>query len=251
MKKGGGFMRCFKRMPARAKLVRVLVVGAALMLAGPAAVAQTPKAQPNSPVGGPNWNPKVDTAPAVDGIALEPRQVEIVSKVNGYFNALIKLKGTFVQTSPDKKRLKGKFYMLKPGRVRFEYAPPSRQLVVSDGHQIAIQDLDINTDDRVMVDQTPFRVLLRQDVDLLRDSRILEVQEADDLLIVALQDKGKDASGKIRLFMAKSPALELKEWVTTDNQGLDTRVEVSNLDHNADVEAKLFKITSPQVKHFQ
>ena len=39
--------------------------------------------------------------------------------------------------------------------MRFEYAPPSKQLIISDGQQISIQDLDINTDDRVMVDQTP------------------------------------------------------------------------------------------------
>jgi outer membrane lipoprotein-sorting protein len=159
------------------------------------------------------------------------------------------MKGQFVQTTSDNKRLKGKFFMKKPGRVRFEYSPPSKQLVVSDGHQIAIQDLDINTDDRVMVDQTPFRVLLRKDVDLVRDARILEVQEAQDLLIVALQDKSKDASGRVRLFLATAPALELKEWVTTDAQGVDTRIEVSNLDRKEAIDAGLFKITSPTLKN--
>ncbi|MEZ5857228.1 MAG: outer-membrane lipoprotein carrier protein LolA [Hyphomicrobiaceae bacterium] len=248
---GGDLMGRLKRMHGRLETVMVVIAGAAVALASSSALAQTKQAPPNSPVGGPNWNPKVNVAPAVAGITLDPQQVEIVNKVNGYFNKLDKLKGAFVQTSPDKKRLKGKFYLLKPGRIRFEYSLPSRQLVVSDGHQIAIQDLDINTDDRVMVDQTPFRVLLRKDVDLLRDARILEVQEADDLLIVALQDKGQDSNGKIRLFLAKTPTLELKEWVTTDNQGLDTRVEVSNLDHEARVEPVLFKITSPQLKNLQ
>jgi outer membrane lipoprotein-sorting protein len=135
--------------------------------------------------------------------------------------------------------------MKRPGRIRFEYAPPSRQLIISDGKQISIQDLDIKTDDRVMVDQTPFRVLLKSDVDLLRDARILEVQEADDLVIVSLQDKSKDASGKVRLFLALTPEPELKEWVTTDAQGLDTRLEVSALDKTQSVDAALFKIVSP------
>ncbi len=225
-----------------------MAVGLALALSGTCAAAQDKKGT-SSPVG--SWG-KAEVAPAeVAGLTLDPRQMEIVQKVNGYFNAIENLKGQFVQTTADNKRMRGKFFMKKPGRVRFEYASPSRQLVVSDGHQIAIQDLDINTDDRVMVDQTPFRVLLRSDVDLLRDARILDVQEADDLLIVALQDKAKDASGRIRLFMATKPGLELKEWVTTDAQGLDTRVEVSGLETKDTVDANLVKIVSPTFKKLE
>ena len=77
------------------------------------------------------------------------------------------------------------------------------------------------------LDQTPFRLLLRKDVDLLRDARIVEVQEADDLIVVAAEDKSPDTPGQIKLFLSTKPTLELKEWVTTDAQGLDTRVELS------------------------
>jgi outer membrane lipoprotein-sorting protein len=222
------------------------------LLTGPA-LAQEKKAS-DTPVGGPNWNTQHQAAvtdPGVAGITLDARQVELVKKVNDYFNSLENLRGAFLQTTADNKRLKGKFFLKKPGRVRFEYAPPSRQLIVSDGQQISIQDLDINTDDRVMVDQTPFRILLRKDVDILRDARILEVQEAADLVIVALQDKSKDSSGKIRLFMALTPAMELKEWVTTDAQGLDTRLEVSALDKSQVLDAALFKIVSPTLNKGQ
>ena len=92
-----------------------------------------------------------------------------------------------------------------------------------------IQDLDINTDDRLMVDQTPFRVLLKKDVDLLRDARILEVQEASDLVIVALQgDYGKprpaliiqrdlfsELSSATVLPMARSSTGRCTKWVGT------------------------------------
>ncbi len=221
---------------------------AAALLLGPATGLAQDK---GAPVTAPAWNTQTSAQTESDGITLEPRQIEIVKLVSGYFNGIENLKGNFVQTSPDKKRLRGKVFMKKPGRIRFEYSPPSRQLIISDGKQIAIQDLDINTDDRVMVDQTPFRMLLKKDVDLLRDARILEVQEDADLLIVSVQDKSKDATGKVRLFLQSTPVLELKEWVTTDAQGLDTRLEVSNLDKSATVDADLFKITSPQLKNLQ
>jgi outer membrane lipoprotein-sorting protein len=226
------------------------VTALAFVLGAPA-LAQD-KQSGSTPVGGAGWSTKhANAEPGIDGITLDARQIELVKKVSEYFNGIENMRGSFLQTTADNKRMKGKFYMKRPGRIRFEYSPPSRQLIISDGHQISIQDLDINTDDRVMVDQTPFRVLLRKDVELLRDARILEVQEASDLVIVSLQDKAKDASGKVRIFLALSPQMELKEWVTTDAQGLDTRLEVSDLDRSQPVDAALFKIVSPALKNIQ
>jgi outer membrane lipoprotein-sorting protein len=147
--------------------------------------------------------------------------------------------------------MRGRFFVKKPGRLRFEYALPSKQLIVSDGQMVAIQDFDINTDDRIALDQTPFRLLVKSDVDLLRDARIIDVQEADDLVVVTLQDKSTDVAGRIKLFLSKAPELDLKEWVTTDAQGLDTRVEVSALVKSEELDVALFKITSPQLMNLQ
>ena len=151
------------------------------------------------------------------------------------------MKGNFVQTSADSKRVRGKFYVKRPGKFRFDYASPSRLMILSDGDYLVIQDSDIKTDDRVSLDQTPFRVLLRKDVDLVRDARILEVKDVDDVIAVALQDKSPDAPGKIKIFLAKKPALELREWITTDSQGLDTRVELSELARDDNLDPGLFK----------
>ncbi len=211
------------------------------------AKAQDSKGQSPSPVGG-QWQTKPSSETAVSGVTLDAKQIEAVKLVSGYFNQFQNLKGSFVQIDPEKKKLRGKFYVKRPGKLRFEYNLPSRQLIVSDGQQVAIQDLDLKTDDRIALDQTPFRLLLRKDVDLLRDARISEVQDADDLLVITLQDKSPEAPGRIRLFMSKAPQLELKEWVTTDSQGKDTQVEVSNLVKSEEIDAAIFKIASPGMK---
>jgi outer membrane lipoprotein-sorting protein len=162
--------------------------------------------------------------------------------VSNYFASLQSLKGEFVQVGADKKRMKGKFFVKRPGRFRFDYALPSRQIIVSDGEYLAIQDLDLNNEDRVALDQTPFRLLLRKDVDLLRDAKITEVQQADDLIVLGIEDKSPDSPGRIKLFLATKPSMELKEWVTTDAQGLDTRIELSQLVKADDLDANLFTI---------
>lgn len=244
------------------------VAGLALaILAAPAFTAAARAEQavaPPVPAPVPAQRPGVTTDPAADSsgwnaevatsggaIMLNDAQTAIVRKVNDYFNGLTDLTGSFVQTTlGDNKRMRGKFKVKRPGRFRFDYARPSRQIIISDGIYLAIQDLDLNNEDRVALDQTPFRLLLRKDVDLIRDANITEIQESDDQIILGMRDKSPDAPGKIRLFMSKGTGLALKEWVTTDSQGMDTRVEVSDLSTSEQLDAKLFKIEAVSLNKF-
>jgi outer membrane lipoprotein-sorting protein len=84
---------------------------------------------------------------SADGITLDAHQKDIVDKVSSYFSGIHTLQGSFLQTSSDNRRMKGKFYLSRPGRFRFDYARPSRQIVISDGQYLAVEDLDLNTED--------------------------------------------------------------------------------------------------------
>ena len=210
-------------------------------VAAPAPAAPA-AAAPNGAAAGSAWNAEVAPANTAGGMTLDTHQTDVVNKVSKYFSELSTLKGRFVQTGADDKRMKGDFLVKRPGRFRFDYARPSRQIVISDGRYLAIQDLDLNNEDRVALDETPFRLLLRSDVNLIRDAKIMEVQEADDLIVVGLEDKDPNTPGQIRVFLSTKPALELKEWVTRDAQGLKTRVEVTDLAKSVDIDADLFKI---------
>jgi outer membrane lipoprotein-sorting protein len=168
------------------------------------------------------------------------KQVELVRRVNAYFNQLASLKGTFLQTGADKQRLRGHYYISRPGRFRFEFNRPSRVVILSDGRYVAIQDHDLNTDDRWELSYTPFRALLQRDVDLLRDTRILEAQETEDSITIAFEDKSADTYGRVELLMASKPALRLKGWITKDAQGLDTRIDLVDMQPCEEPDKKLF-----------
>jgi outer membrane lipoprotein-sorting protein len=217
-----------------------LAVVAMIALAPADALAQDKKPLPPNPIGAGTWNPAVNREAAIAGSEFDKKQIELIQKVTAYFNQMTELKGVFVQTSADNKRMRGKFYVKQPGRFRFDYNPPSRLVILSDGSYMAIQDFDMKTDDRVELNRTPFRVLLRKDVDLLRDANILEVKEIDDVIVLALQDRNPDNPGRIKLFLTKKPGLELKEWITTDPQGLDTRVELTEVNKTESLDPNLF-----------
>jgi outer membrane lipoprotein-sorting protein len=239
-------MRDYQRLSAAA----VACFAWAFIGAASAQNADGPRDRLASPIAGKSntavqgWTGEVAPAKAdADaGVVLDAHQTKLVKQVSDYFGSLQSMKGAFVQIDSDNKRMNGKFFVMRPGRFRFDYAPPSRQIIISDGQSLAIQDLDLNNEDRVSLDQTPFRLLLGKDVDLLRDAKITEVQQSDDLIVLQLEDKDPDAPGKIKLYLATKPAMELKEWVTTDAQGQDTRVELSQLVKADDLDGNLFKI---------
>jgi outer membrane lipoprotein-sorting protein len=223
-------------MHARRPVHLALMALFGLAFAG-TALAQGTKSPPQPP---PSWNQTVTKEADAAGQEFSAKQIDLIQKVTAYFNQMGDMKGNFVQTSADNKRLRGKFFIKRPGQFRFEYNLPSRQIVISDGKYLVIQDFDLKTDNRWGLDQTPFRVLLRKDVDLLKDARILEVSETDDRIVLALQDKSPDTPGSIKLFIQKKPVVELKEWITTDSQGLDTRVELQDFGKADNLDPKLF-----------
>ena len=150
---------------------------------------------PANPVGGNAWNQTVTQGGSGIVARFDKKQMELVRKSTAYFNDLGDLKGAFVQTGADNKRMRGKFFVKRPGKFRFDYALPTRLLIVSDGEYLAIQDLDLKTDDRVALDQTPFRVLLRKDVDLMRDARIIEVQDVETSVVLACRTRARTTPG--------------------------------------------------------
>jgi outer membrane lipoprotein-sorting protein len=242
----GKNMRDFRRLLVTAAVVTLALGGEAWGQAwgqnadGPTDTIAKPTVKGKPSIQG--WTGEVAPAKGDGSIVLDAQQTKLVQDVSNYFESMQSVKGAFTQIGADNKRMKGKFFVKRPGRFRFDYALPSRQIIISDGENLAIQDLDLNNEDRVSLDQTPFRLLLRKDVDLLRDAKITEVQQADDLIVLGIEDKNPDAPGKIKLYLATKPSMELKEWVTTDAQGLDTRIELSGLEKTDDLDGNLFKI---------
>ena len=89
---------------------------------------------------------------------------------------------------------------------------------------------------------TPFRLLLSETVDLAKEANILGIEQGPDTVVMTVEDKKGDAAGKISLFFNKAD-MSLKQWIITDAQGLNTRIEVNDLEQNKRVSAELFEFS--------
>ncbi len=185
------------------------------------------------------WQAKVTPAEPQGDNVLPEDQKELVTKINAYMKKFNDLEGQFIQTNPDNAVQKGRFYVLRPGRMRFDYNRPSRMRIVSDGQYLSIEDHDLKTVNKYPLESTPFRMLLNKDVNLERDARILAVSRSDSGASITLADRSGQSAGQIQLFFSM-PDLALKEWVITDAQGLHTRIEISNLQFEKKLASSLF-----------
>ena len=165
-----------------------------------------------------------------------------IERVNAYFNRMSDLQGEFVQVGPDGDLSEGRFFIRRPGQLRFDYASPSPLRVIADGYWIAVHDKQLKTTDRYRLSNTPLRLLLLNRVDLVRDARILEIHSEPDLTTLTLEDISGKAPGQITLVLA-GPETQLKQWIITDPQGLQTSVSISNLLEGIPVSPAIFQIT--------
>ena len=177
---------------------------------------------------GAGWEAAVEAAQAATPL-IGAEQAKAVQRINAYFNNISNLQGSFEQVDSTEKRTTGRFYVQRPGKIRFDYAPPSGLRIIADGKFLAIEDSDLKTVEKYPIQSTPFRLLLAESVDLDRDARIVGVETQEGTLSVSLEDKSNDAAGGIRLIFASGGELQLKEWLITDAQGLTTRVSVNDV----------------------
>jgi outer membrane lipoprotein-sorting protein len=191
---------------------------------------------------GAGWQAAVEAAPGPTPL-IGDQQAKAVQRINAYFNGITNLQGSFDQVDSSNKHTTGRFYVQRPGKIRFDYAPPSSLRIVADGAFLAIEDSDLKTVEKYPIQSTPFRLLLSDAVDLGRDAQIVGVESQEGTLAISLEDKGGDASGSIKLVFDNGPELQLKQWQITDAQGLTTQVTVNDLVAGRKVAADFFHST--------
>jgi outer membrane lipoprotein-sorting protein len=165
-----------------------------------------------------------------------------LDRINAYFNGMRGLEANFVQISPDGRRFGGVLYLLRPGRMRFEYAKPATLEVVADGRSVAIRDRKLKTQDVYFIGQTPLKFLLQPKINVAKDSKVIDLKREGEEIVLKLEDRSTfGGTSRIRVAF-DGETYALREWTVTDPQGNDTRVMLSDLNLAALPNKALFEI---------
>ena len=162
-----------------------------------------------------------------------------LDRVSAYLNSIRTLQGDFVQIGPDGQIDQGRFYLEKPGRMRFEYRPPNPVLIVADGRTVAVANRKLKTVDRYPLSSTPLGLILADNIDLQHNNSILAVRHETGALIVEARTSTNRSKPNLSMVFA-DPELELRQWTIIDDQGLATTVALRDLEPGVAVDSQMF-----------
>lgn len=223
--------------------VRIGILIAAAVMAGSAALAQTSKPLNLTPPASGAATPAKPSGKPATQVGAEPLEPQaIVMRANDYFNNISGMTADFTQIGADGKQYRGKLYVQKPGKMRFEYNPPAVIEVVSDGSSVVVRDRKLATQDMYTIGQTPLKFLLKDELNLAKDTKVLRTSHDANGMSVAVEDKSTFGGTSRVTLVFDAEGTVLKNWRVRDPQGHETFVALSNINPNAKPEASRFKI---------
>ena len=166
-----------------------------------------------------------------------------LDELSRYFNRdLVTATGEFTQINADGTISTGTIQIKRPGRIRFEYAPPDPALVMASGGQLAIFDPRSNTGpERYPLSETPLSIILERNVDLAQRNMVTGHSSDGTTTTIRAQDPQNPQFGSIELVFTANPT-ELRQWIITDDTGQQTTVILGDLTKGQTIRDRVFNI---------
>jgi len=167
-----------------------------------------------------------------------PSDAEL-DRIERYLNGLETLQSKFVQNNPDGSHALGTLYLQRPGRMRFEYDPPTPIRLYANGNFFIHVDMELEQASHYPLEETPAHFILRENISLREGLRVKSFERADRVLRIELTDAENPDIGSVTLTLADNP-LQLRAWTITDAQGLRTELAFVNARFGGRIDPSLF-----------
>jgi outer membrane lipoprotein-sorting protein len=161
-------------------------------------------------------------------------------KIADHFAKIRTMAGEFVQFGPKGEQTGGKFFIERPGKVRFNYDGNAGFRVISDGDSVVLENPKMNTMDLYPLSKTPLKLLLDERIDLT-GNRVRSVKEESDQIVILMADKSVFGNSQITMIFDPQ-TYELRQWTIRDAQGKDTTVMIFNVQNGVRLDQAMFQI---------
>lgn len=169
-----------------------------------------------------------------------------IARAEAWLNQLTSVKARFLQVAQNGAAAEGTAWIVRPGRMRFEYDREPLLLVASHG-QFFYFDKALRQPSVIPVGATPLGLLLRENARLSGDVTVTRVERGGGLFRITLHRTGAPAEGRLTLVFGEDP-VELKQWLVVDAQGQETRVSLFQPEYGGRYPSLLFEFNDPRFR---
>lgn len=164
-------------------------------------------------------------------VAAAPDDAKQVEQAVAALRGIGTMKADFVQTDRSGQTVSGVLTMKSPGKIRFQYQPSAKMLIVGDGRALNFIDYEVRQVQRWPIKNSPLGALLDPSRDVAKFGKLIQTGNPG-VVSIEVRDRSHPEYGVITLiFTRKASApggLELTYWVSLDSQNKRTTISLSN-----------------------
>lgn len=178
--------------------------------------------------------------------ALPPGDRELVARIEAWLQGITTLRARFTQLAPDGRMSTGRVFLHRPGRLRFDYDPPSKLMLIATDWRLVLVDSAAKQVNVLPLAQTPLAFLLDEEVRLSGAIEVRSLERRAGEIALEVVRAAEPDQGRVVLVFAQDP-LELRRWAVTDPQGLTTTLLLEEPELGIALDPALFRFFDPNV----
>ncbi|WP_419760041.1 LolA family protein [Acidisoma sp.] len=177
-----------------------------------------------------------------------PQDQADIAAIEQHLNSIHTMQARFLQVDNNGNTIGGNVWMQRPGRMRFEYDPPDRMLLVAGHGLLVYYDPAVRQTTNLFLSSTPLGLLLQDNLKLAGPVTVTGIARATGQIQITLVRTSNPSGGTITLIFATDP-LTLRSWVIRDAQGRSTQISLYDMKFGGTFPQSMFTFVGPQFEH--
>ncbi|WP_332691973.1 LolA family protein [Devosia sp.] len=172
--------------------------------------------------------------------ALTPEEQQLITDIGAHNSAIRSMVGRFLQIDTNGGRTEGTFFLERPDKIAFRYAPPSREEIVSIGRGFYVLNRRDETYYAYPQDSIPLRQFLGDEVDLL-NANVVEVTNSGGYMAITVIDETIAGTVQVSLIF-DTDSKELAQWSLVEPSGAELTFSLYDVEKDVEIPRAFFSI---------
>ena len=170
--------------------------------------------------------------------ALTPEEAQLINDINVHNSAIRTMVGRFLQIDSQGGRQEGTFFLERPSKIAFRYAPPSREEIVSVGRGFYVIDRREETYYAYPQDSIPLRQFLGEQINLL-NANVVDITTTDGYVSITVIDNTVAGTVQVSLIF-DTETKDLAQWTLVEPSGSELTFSLYDVQKDVEIPSNFF-----------
>lgn len=172
-------------------------------------------------------------------------KIETINKIEAYLNNIKTLVANFTQIAPDGSEADGKFFLSRPGKIRWQYNPPNPTLIIFNNSLLTHYDYDLDQVSYASSEDNLSSILTKENIVFGKDIVATNIDDRNNIINITVNNPNKIDDGEINLIFNKNP-IEIRKIELTNSTGQLTSIFLNDMIFDQILDKELFIVKNPK-----